>query len=82
MEAAMTPIGIYRIKKPEGIEDGVWVKAGTSFEVSESHYLEGAWEPPIGELSWAVPTSEEPIPLSTASWAEPALEWASRRSRE
>jgi hypothetical protein len=30
MEAAMTPIGVYRIKKLEGIEDGVWVKAGTS----------------------------------------------------
>jgi hypothetical protein len=79
MEAVMSLIGIYRIKKPEGIEDGVWVKAGTSFEIPESHYVESAYQPPIGDLPWGVSTSEK---SPSASWAEPAPEWASRSSRD
>jgi hypothetical protein len=82
MEAAMAPVGVHRIKKPEGIEDGVWVKAGTSFEVSESHYLEGAYQPSIGDLPWGVSPSEEPMPSPYASWAEPSPEWASRLGRQ
>lgn len=50
------PIGRHRMKHPEGLEDGVWVTAGTSFQVPESAYLEQGYEPALETLPWGPST--------------------------
>ena len=35
-------VGVHRIRRPQGLEEGVWVTSGTSFEVPASSYLKGA----------------------------------------
>lgn len=77
----MPPVGVHRIKHPEGIEDGVWVKAGTSFEIPESRYPENAYQPPIDDLPRGISTSNGPVSRSSVSW-ELAPEWASRSKRD
>jgi hypothetical protein len=45
-------IGIHRIRRPEGLEDSVWVTSGTSFEVPESDYRKQGYRPPLDSLPW------------------------------
>lgn len=55
----MQPIGKHRIRHLEGLQDGVWVTSGTSFEVSESAYLEHGYQPALDTLPWGAATPED-----------------------
>jgi len=51
----MQTTGKHRIKHLEGLQDGVWVTSGTSFEVPESAYLEHGYQPALDTLPWGGP---------------------------
>lgn len=54
----MQPEGKYRVKNPEGRENGVWVDdKGIGFEMPESVYVEGNHQPSINSLPWGKPQS-------------------------
>lgn len=55
----MQPVGVYRIRHAEALEDGVWVTFGTSFEVPGSSYLEKGYQPPLDTLPWGAPTPRD-----------------------
>ena len=55
----MKPIGIHRIKHLEGLQNGVWVTSGTSFEVPESTYLAEGYQPALDTLPWGDSMSED-----------------------
>ena len=46
--------GIYRIKRPRGIEDDAHVEdAGTDMPLPESIYRQRGYEPPFDDLPWS-----------------------------
>jgi hypothetical protein len=45
--------GTSRIAHPSPVEDGVWISDGiVGFEIPESMYVEGEYNPPLGTLRW------------------------------
>lgn len=56
----MRLVGIHRIRHPEALEDGVWVKSGTSFEVPESSYRKKGYQPPLDSLPWESAAERKP----------------------
>ena len=47
------PLGIYRVKRPEGMEDDVWIEdSGVGLHVSESRYRDRGYQPNFDNLPW------------------------------
>ena len=59
--AVKRPRGVYRARRPEGIENDVWVTDDTvDMFITESRYIYRGYEPPIETLPWEEPDGREP----------------------